>query len=544
MKVILLMVGTYLGYLAAYHVYGRWIAKKIFGVSNRHITPAHTREDGHDFVPTRKAVLFGHHYASIAGTGPIVGPAIGVIWGWVPALIWVFLGSIFMGAVHDLGALVVSLRNEGKSLAECASKYISPQVRYLFFWVVFLELLIIIAIFGLVIAVVFDNFPSSVIPVWMQIPIAIALGHWIYKRKGSPLWGGLVAVAAMVGMMMLGSHLPFTMPEPGGFPATGTWTVLLLVYAFVASTLPVTTLLQPRDFMNAWQLMIIMGLMVLGVLASGLAHNLEIVAPAFNLHATGAPPLWPFLFITIACGAISGFHAIVSSGTSSKQLNVETDALFVGYGSMLMEAALATLVLVAVMAGIGMAYDGGALGTLHGTAAWQHHYASWDTAKGLGDKIAAVVIGSANMMGSLGIPRAFGTVIMGVFIASFAGTTLDTAVRLQRYVVAELGENLHLKRTRNAYAATAFAVLTAAVLAFTTGAHGKGALKLWPMFGGVNQLLAALALLTLTAYLKQKGGRKFWVTAVPCAFMTVMTIWSVVFNEIHFIRDASWFLVL
>jgi len=241
---------------------------------------------------------------------------------------------------------------------------------------------------------------------------------------------------------------------------------------------------------------------------------------------------------------VSGFHSIVSSGTSSKQLNVETDARFVGYGSMLMEAALATLVLIAVMAGIGMAYDAGELGILHGTDAWQYHYASWDASKGLGSKIAAVVAGSANMMGSIGIPVAFGTAIIGVFIASFAGTTLDTAVRLQRYVVSELSQDMKIKWMQNSYVATLIAVLSAALLAFAGETGGKGALKLWPMFGGVNQLLASMALLTLTSYLKQKGGKKFLATALPCSFMLVMTVWGVICNELNFIKESSWLLVL
>lgn len=542
MTTVFLMIVTYLGYIAAYHLYGRFISRRIFKVSNAKQTPAHRLNDGSDYVPTRREVIFGHHYASIAGTGPIVGPAIGVIWGWVPALLWIFFGSIFMGAVHDFGALVVSLRNDGRSIAECSARYISKQVRYIFYWVIFLELLIVIAIFGLVIAIVFSIFPSSVLPVWLQIPIAVTLGYWVYRRRGSIMIGTIAAVLAMYATVVLGSHIPFEMPDLAGMPATGLWTILLLIYAFVASTLRVTTLLQPRDFINAWQLTIAMGLLVLGVVASGLAGRLEIVAPAFNPGASGAPPIWPFLFITVACGAVSGFHSIVSSGTSAKQLDIETDSLFVGYGSMLMEGALATVVLIAVMAGIGIAYDAGDAGILSGTAAWQHHYASWQASSGLGSKISAVVIGSANMMSSIGIPEQIGIAIIGVFIASFAGTTLDTAVRLQRYVIEEIGKDIGLPSIGNRYIATTLAVLTAALLAFVSGADGKGALTLWPMFGGVNQLLAALALLTLTSYLRSKGGKGYLVTMIPCIFMLVMTIWAVACNEINFIGQSDWLL--
>lgn len=547
MQTVLLMLLTFGGYILAYHTYGRFLARRIFGIRDTEEVPSRQQEDGKDFVPTRRGILFGHHFTSIAGTGPIVGPAIGVIWGWVPALLWVFLGSIFMGAVHDFGSLVISLRNQGKSVSECAARYIGPRTRYIFFLIIFLELLIVIAIFGLVIAVIFARFPGSVIPVWLQIPIAMALGWVIYRKSGNILLSTAVAVLAMYITVALGAKLPFTMPPVAGIPATGVWTVLLLIYAFIASTLPVTTLLQPRDYINAWQLSIAMGLLVLGVVGSGLFGGLEIVAPAYNPDATGAPPLWPFLFITIACGAVSGFHCLVSSGTSAKQLGNERDAQFVGYGSMLFEAALATLVLIAVSAGIGMAYevknaDGVVLEVLRGSAAWQHHYASWEASSGLGAKLAAVVVGSANMLGTIGVPAELGIVIIGVFIASFAGTTLDTATRLQRYVIAELASGSRMTFAANKYVATAIAVVSAAVLAFVTGADGKGALELWPMFGGVNQLLAALALLALTNYLREKGGKAYLVTAIPCVFMVFMTLWSVGFNELHFVQKGNWML--
>lgn len=504
--------------------------------------PSEALRDGKDYVPTKKGILFGHHYTSIAGTGPIVGPAIGVIWGWVPALLWIFFGSIFMGAVHDFGALVVSLHNQGKSISECASRYVNRRVRFIFFLIVFLELLIVIAIFGLVIAIVFAKFPTSVLAVWAQIPIAVFLGWTIYQRNAKIWVATLLAVIAMYITVGVGAVLPLSLPVVGGIPPTGMWTIILLLYAFIASTLPVTVLLQPRDYINAWQLSVTMGLMVAGVVATGFLKGLPIVAPAINLNAAGAPPLWPFLFITIACGAVSGFHCMVSSGTSSKQLAHPQDAQFVGYGSMLFEAALATLVLIAVAAGIGLAYQTPDGMLLTGGDAWRQHYASWQASQGLGAKLSAVVIGSANMMDTLHVPLSIGIVVMGVFIASFAGTTLDTATRLQRYVVAELLENTPLRLLSGRYAATGIAVVTAAGLAFASGADGKGALTLWPMFGGVNQLLAALALLVLTNYLHEKGGVRWLVTALPCGFMLVMTLWSVTYNEVNFVKEQNWLL--
>jgi len=541
---LLLILVTFFGYLAVYHIYGRFLGSKVFRLDRLAPVPSREKEDGVDFVPTRKSIIFGHHYTSIAGTGPIVGPAIGVIWGWVPALLWVFVGAVIMGGVHDLGALVVSMRNQGKSLTEVTSRYINRRVRLIFFMIMFLELLIVIAVFGLVIAIIFSIFPTAVLPVWLQIPIAVGMGWYIYRRSGNVTLSTAAAVALMYFTVYLGSLAPLGMPEIFNMPATGAWTILLLIYAFVASTLPVTVLLQPRDYINAWQLFISMGLLAAGALVASGAGGMEIVAPAFNPHAEGAPPIWPFLFITIACGAISGFHSIVSSGTTSKQTSCETDALFVGYGSMLLESALAVLVLVAVASGIGLGYATSQGEFLTGAAAWQHHYQSWGAAGGLASNINAVVTGAANMMAAVGIPKSLGTVIMGVFIASFAGTTLDTATRTQRYILSELFAGLKGENLSGRYVTTAIAVITAAGLAFVTGADGRGALTLWPMFGAVNQLLAALALTVVTIYLKERGGWYFLVSGIPCLFMVVMTVWAMLLNEEIFISQGDYHLAV
>ena len=534
MDALLIMVVAFVGYLFMYQLYGKYIGSKIFGLSAVAKTPSVELEDGMDYVPTKKEVIFGHHFTSIAGTGPIVGPAIAIIWGWVPALLWVFLGSIIMGAVHDFGSLIISMRNQGKSISEYTAKYVNDRTKFLFFLIVFLELWIVIAIFGLVIAVIFAMYPQSVLAVWVEVPIAIYLGYLIYKKGANIMTWSIYAVLAMYVCVFLGPYLPFKMPAIAGIPPTGVWTIILLAYGFIASILPVTTLLQPRDFINSHQLVIAMALLVLGVMFAAFSGNLEIVAPAVQMTPAEAPPMWPFLFITIACGAISGFHALVSSGTSAKQVRNEKDALFVGYGSMLMEGALATLVIIAVAAGIGMGYTTKAGETLTGVAAWTTHYASWASAAGLGSKISAFVDGAANMIMALGIPKTFTLAIMAVFVASFAGTTLDTATRIQRYVIGELGQGLKLNFLTNRYTATALAVGSALILAFATGASGKGALALWPLFGAVNQTLAALALIIITLYLKAKGGWKWLVAGVPAVFMSVMTIWAVVLNQFKF----------
>jgi carbon starvation protein len=517
-----------------YQLYGKYIGSKIFSLSGDSKPPSRELEDGVDYVPTKKEIIFGHHFTSIAGTGPIVGPAIAIIWGWVPAMLWIFLGSIVMGAVHDFGALIISMRNQGKSISEYTAKYVNDRTKFLFFIIVFLELWIVIAIFGLVIAIIFSMYPQSVLAVWVEVPIAIYLGYLIYKKGKNAMTWSIYAIIAMYVCVFLGPYLPFKMPAIAGIPDTGVWTIILLTYAFIASVLPVTTLLQPRDFINSHQLIIAMALLVLGVIVASFGGHLDIVAPAVQMSPAKAPPMWPFLFITIACGAISGFHALVSSGTSAKQVRDERDSLFVGYGSMLMEGILATLVVIAVAAGIGLGYTTKAGEALTGVAAWTTHYSSWAAAAGLGSKISAFVDGAANMIMTTGIPKPFTLAIMAVFVASFAGTTLDTATRIQRYVIGELGNSINLPALNNRWTGTAIAVGTALILAFATGADGTGALKLWPLFGAVNQTLAALALIIITLYLKARGGLKWVVAGLPAIFMSVMTIWAVIMNQVEF----------
>lgn len=540
MQTVIIVISVFLLYLIAYHTYGRFLARRIFQLDPDRTTPAHEINDGIDFVPSHKSLVFGHHFTSIAGTGPIVGPAIAVVWGWVPALIWVLIGSIFMGAVHDFGSLIISMRHRGRTIADLSGDVVNPRVRLLFMIVVFIGLWIVLAIFGLVIATIFRLYPESIMPVFAQIPIAIALGIWL-KRGGRLLPASILAVLLMYATIILSAALDWSTITL--FPAALTdhisviaiWTIILMVYVFIASVLPVNVLLQPRDFINAWQLLIAMGLLLTAILFT----HPPIVADAVRFHpepsAAGieAPPLFPFLFITIACGAISGFHCLVSSGCSSRQLKSEMDAKPIGYGSMLTEGFLATLVIIACIAGIGL---GSATGDFTGTAAWQHHYAQWGGDSGLGDKLAPFIVGSANMIEQLGINHAIAITIMGVFVASFAATTLDSATRLQRYIIAELAgasspkATSPLQRTiQNRFVATAIAATTGLALALSdiparglSGA-GLGGLTLWPIFGATNQLLAALALLVLSIWLI-KSKRPAWVAILPMSFMTIITL--------------------
>ncbi len=538
MNSLLLALGCVALYIIAYHTYGRYLSKTIFRLRDTQPTPARQLRDAKDFVPTRKDVLFGHHFASIAGTGPIVGPAIGVIWGWVPALVWVVLGPILIGAVHDMGALVVSIRNDGKSIGEVIGKTISPRVRRLFFVIIFFELWIVIAIFALIIALLFRMYPYAVLAVWLEIPIAVWLGWQVEKRGGGLLPLSVIGIVLMYGAVIAGAYLPISMPALFDINPILLWMVVLFGYAFIASVVPVQRLLQPRDYLNSHQLLIAMGLLITGLIVA----RPEITAPAFVPHPPGAPPLAPFLFIIIACGAVSGFHSLVSSGTTSKQLAREKDSLFVGYGAMLFEGGLAVLVIIACTAGLGLGVAGADGVFVTGKAAFANHYASWAAASGLGAKLGAFIEGSANMLGALAIPRTIALAIMGVFVVSFAATTLDTATRIQRYVITELATGANLRPLARRYPATILAVGSAMVLAFYTG-DGKGAMALWPIFGAVNQLLAGLALLAVTSYLIHTN-RPVWITVPPLIFMVVMTTWAMVSNGLTLWEKGSFLLAL
>ena len=600
MQTLLIAVAAMIAYLIAYHTYGRWLARKIFRLDAAAGVPSVELNDDRDFVPTDKSVLFGHHFTSIAGTGPIVGPAIAVMWGWLPALVWVLLGSILVGAVHDFGALVVSIRSRGQTVGDVAGRVLNRRVRLLFLLILFMALTIVLAIFGLVIASVFKQYPASIFPCLIQIPIAVGIGIWLHRKQVNLLLPSLIALTTMYLTLVFGDSgvLGEWNSAMAGWSVI-TWVVILLVYSYVASVLPVWTLLQPRDYINSLQLITALGLVVIGLVAAGLIGGapiidggqrmpLEIVAPAIRANPEGAPAVIPFLFITIACGACSGFHCLVSSGTSSKQIKCETDAQFVGYGSMLTEGFLATIVILACVAGLGLGATevvGGSGELLTGEAAYQARYETWNSAKGLGAKVGAFVDGSANFLMALAVPASVAVAIMGVLVASFAGTTLDTACRLQRYVVQELAATFVGDRTgtantataslnplvwlTNKHGATIFAVVLALVIAALPGPGtpvtlgdalsgeisaeyvdanpelaasataggaaggmwwlnqfaGKGGLILWPLFGATNQLLAGLAFLVISFFLWRRNV-PVWFIVIPMIFMLIMPAWA------------------
>jgi len=536
MNTVFLIFFAAIAYMAAYRFYGRYLSRRLFSLGDREM-PSVARRDGVDFVPSPKRVVLGHHFTTIAGLGPIVGPAIGIIWGWLPAFLWVVFGSIFMGAVHDFSAMAISARYQGRSIGELTGQLISPPTRLAFQILIQFLLWIVVAIFALIMGVLFNMYPGSVLPVFMEIPLAVWLGY--YTRRGrNETFASLVAVILLFFTIALGQRLPIHLPPIAGSPVI-TWTIILFIYVFIAATLPIDRLLQPRDYINSHQLLIIMVLLGLGVFA---AHP-PISAPALNPAAWSAasdiPALMPLLFITIACGAISGFHSLASSGTSVKQIRRQEDMRAIGFGGMLLEGMLAVIVIAAVAGGLGMGLEKN--GTLyHGAAAFHQQYATWASAKGLGAKISAVVSGSANLMGALGIPLEFGRTMMAVFIVSFAGTTLDSATRIQRLTLQELCSNREgrtIRPLQNRYTATLVVILLAASLTFLKPG-AKGALILWPLFGALNQLLATLGLGVATIYLHKKG-KNFYITLIPMLFMLIMTVWAMVINLRHFNQNGD-----
>ena len=560
MSTLIVAVLSMVGFIVAYNTYGRYLGSRLFGLDDTHEVPSHAQRDNVDFVPTRLPVIFGHHFTSIAGTGPIVGPAIAVFWGWLPALLWVVFGSILIGGVHDLSALVISIRNRGQTIGETAGRLISPRAKLLFLTILALALWIVLAVFGLVIASIFALYPESVLSVWVAMPIAIMIGFWVYRQGGGLLLPSLIGLVLLYAAVYVGAYywpieLTRWLPAEGLFAdPVVVWTLILLAYAFAASVLPVWLLLQPRDYINSHQLFVALGLLVVGLVVAAFSGQADLVAttPAIASRdqiPADAPLIFPFLFITIACGACSGFHCLVSSGTSSKQIDRESDARPVGYGAMLLEGALAVIVILACCAGVGMgpverlAGDNGgeyrlvtneAGEVVTGNAAWRSYYriAGADGSGGWGqhrlkNKLAAFIDGGANFISALGISLRLSIAIMAVLVACFAATTLDTATRLLRYVLQELGVTIHVKPMTNKYVATSAAVGVSLAIALLAGDKpGTGGMILWPLFGATNQLLAGLALMVGVFYLARRS-KPTWPLLIPMFFMLTMPAWAI-----------------
>lgn len=516
-----------LGFGLAYRFYGKYMAEKVFDLhDNLPETPAHQLKDGIDFVPTDKHILFGHHYSSIAGAAPIVGPAVAVIWGWLPAVLWIIFGVIFMGACHDFGALVLSMKNKAGSMGEVARSLLGDRAKSLFLVIIFFLIWMVIAVFALVIANLFISFPASVLPVNFEIFIALVMGFVFNKKNKSLKLPSIGAQILLYVMILLGTIYPISLAPIFGEYELMAWVVFLMIYSFIASVLPVWALLQPRDFINSHQLVLGLGLMILGLFIT----QPEIVAPAINPSPVGAPPWFPFLFITIACGAISGFHGLVSGGTTSKQVAKWKDAKMIGYGSMLGEGLLALLATLAVAAGFSS------------REAWHTHYASWDAANGLSSKISAFVLGAGKFVSGVGISEDIAQTIIAVLIISFAATSLDTACRIQRYIIHELGGVVRVPILKNRFTGSGIAVLSAFMLMMLS-AGGKGGLLLWPLFGATNQMLAGLTLIVISVYLI-KERKNFWTYLLPAIFLMIMTGIGLTMNIKSYYDSGAWHLFI
>jgi carbon starvation protein len=523
MNAALLAVIVLVLFAAGYRYYSGFLARKVFGLAEEEPVPARELRDDVDYIPTRKQVLWGHHYTSIAGAAPIVGPALAVIWGWLPAILWVAVGTVFMGAVHDFSSLVISLRNRGRSIGDIAGSVIGPRVRTLFLLIICFLIWIVLAVFAFIIGTLFVLYPGSIFPINVQIVVAVALGWLVYRRRVGIFAPSVVGFLFLLVAVFYGNAFAEAVPAVTRISVSA-WVWILLIYSFVASVLPVWLLLQPRDYLNSHQLITGLALLTLGLVV---LHPI-IQAPVLNLRPEGAPPLIPFLFITIACGAISGFHGLVSSGTTSKQVGCMTDARAIGYGGMLGEGTLGLLAVLAATAGFASADE------------WVAHYGSWGAAQGLSAKLEAFVSGGGRFMAAVGIPFETGTTFIAVMVVAFAATSLDTGARILRLVISELGRAYGVQSLQNRYTAGAVGVGLALVLAVTQ-AGGKGGLILWPLFGTTNQLLAGVTLLVVSIWLR-RAGRPYVYTLVPMLLVAAATVSAMISEVRGYFVDQNWLL--
>jgi len=562
-----------------YRVYGGFLARHVFGFDDSRKTPAHVHRDGVDFVPTHPAILFGHHFASIAGLGPIAGPAIAVYWGWVPAMLWVVFGCVLVGGVHDMATLFASLRHDGRTVGDLTYDIISSRARVLFLLIIVFLVALAMGTFALLMAQLFSDLsPQAVVPTFTLIGIAMGFGLMVYRRGWRLGPATIAGVVLMFAATFLGLELPVPMyrafvtdpgveriiettedpdlPQVHGIRATraeravhyfesraaagpefaamardvrrarqrglDAWTYILLAYAFFASVLPVWLLLQPRDYINSYQLYIALIVLLVGIAV----WHPPIVGRPFGppdpqtAAGDGAPSPLPFLFITIACGAVSGFHNLVSSGTTARQIRCEGDAQLIGYGAMLTEGLLAVLVIMACVAGLS-------------SAEFRQMYSSW---KGLdGRALGAFLLGASHVVSQPFLPffsearhgavQLFFYNFIAVVVVSFAMTTLDTATRLLRFNIEAIGRLSGLRVIQNRYVASGLAVIAIGYFALMKIGGKPAGLTLWQLFGTTNQLLAVLGLLVAGVYLFQLR-RPVIYLLVPMVVMLVSVSWA------------------
>lgn len=491
---ILLLVSGVILFLA-YRVYGNYVYRKL-GLNNDQPAPSHTHRDGIDYEPSKSIVVLGHHFASIAGAGPIVGPIIAVTFGWIPAVIWILVGGIFFGAVHDLGSMAASLRSEGKSIGVIIRNQIGTQGKQLFILFSFSTLILVIGVFTDIIAKTFVSNPGVASASISFIALAIAFG-WVNKKIGDRkiafTFLTIVGVLLMYLFVYLGMQIPFD-------KSYEFWVLALLGYAFLASVTPVGLLLQPRDYLNSF---LLYGMIIAAVLGVIMANPSIQMSNEIYLNDANLGFVFPVLFVTIACGAISGFHSLVASGTTSKQLDKVSDAKVVGFGGMLIESFLAIISVGAVI------------------VLSREDYISRLSIDG---PVSLFSTGLGGMISSLGIPEEFAVGFLALTVSAFALTTLDTCTRLARFTLQEYFEDLPQPAaqliSKNRYLSTGIVVVLSILLL------GSGEFTiLWPIFGSANQLLAALALLAISVWLIRKQVNAWFVT-IPMFFMFTVTLAS------------------
>ncbi len=491
MNAIWLILVSVVLFLIAYVTYGASLAKK-WGIDESIKTPAHRLGDGVDYVPAKAPVLLGHHFSSIAGAGPIVGPITAAIFGWVPVFLWIVIGSIFFGGVHDMGSLFASVRNDGKSIGEVIHSTIGDKGKKLFAIFAWLTLLLVVAAFTNIVANTFVSVPSAATSSVLFIALAIIFGYFVYRRGVNLAVGSVIGVVALFGCIVLGTMFPISLSK-------NAWMVILLAYIFVASVTPVWILLQPRDYLNSF---LLYAMLIGGLIGIFVMHPVLELAPVTSFTVDKST-LFPILFVTVACGAISGFHSLVGSGTTSKQINSEKDIRIIGYGSMLIEGVLAVIAII--------------------TAG----YIGADKLALLLDNGGPVNVfsnGLGTFMAGFGIPLEPAVSFTALAISAFALTSLDTATRLARFIFQEFftkGEGVEEKGLTNRYVSTGITVVLGGGLAFF------GWSNIWPLFGSANQLLAALSLLALAVWLKEMG-KSYKQVIVPMVFMFAVTLVALV----------------
>jgi len=514
-----LVVGVLILFSVGYLGYSKYLAGFV-GLDEDAETPAHKYEDGQEYVPAKKPVLLGHHYSSIAGGAPIVGPiTAGLLWGWLPAVLWIAIGNPLMGAVHDFVSLSASLKHEGRSIGYIIGEYVGDEGKNLLLWFAFLTIILVVAVFAFVVGLVFQQYPSAATASILYIGLALLFGVYLYQLDLPFIPGTVIFVALVFVSVFVGLEYPIQLSQQQ-------WIPIVLIYSLIASVLPVWTLLQPRDYLSSFLLYAgVGGALIAVIIGTVLGPYLGAVSPSQPL-VTNIPaftgfggnstlgafsPLFPMLFVTIACGTISGFHSLVSSGTTSKQLNKETDARLIGYGGMLGEGLLATLSLCAV-AVVGV------------TAS--------DATGGVGLALPKFAQGGGIFLSSLGIPTSFGAPFMALVMVSFLLTSTDTALRLGRYLFEEIigtPETQVQEAASNRYV-NSFGQCVVAYVLIASGTWTP----LWQLFGSANQLLAALALLTGTVWLANWSEKKQLLsTGVPMAIMSVITVCALIYLEYY-----------